>query len=393
MEVMSSPKSKLNWTNTLFFTILPIVAITGTALLAIYSTIPWQTWVLAGVYMVLTGLAITAGYHRLFSHKSYQAAWPVRLLFILFGAGAFQGSVLEWSADHRNHHRYTDTDKDPYSINKGFWHAHMGWLFHLDPDRDTASNVSDLREDKLVILQHKYYLIPAIFMGFVVPMGIAALWGDPLGGLIIAGALRMTLNHHFTFAINSVSHMFGNRTYSDEQSARDNWLTAFVTYGEGFHNFHHQFPLDYRNGIRAYHYDPTKWLIKALSWCRLTYDLKQVSSHRIIRYNIQTQERQLMSKLAQAPASQLSQLQQHINPILENIYQILKRMDILEKEYINALKQKYEQHHDSIKDSYHTHLKHYKAQFKIAQQNLKNYLRAWQEIVKDYSQLSLTRNS
>lgn len=385
MEAMHSPKKPLNWTNILFFTILPIVAIAGTILLCTFKPFCGPTWILAGAYMVLTGLAITAGYHRLLSHQSYQAAWPIRLILLLFSAGAFQGSALEWCSDHRNHHRYTDTDKDPYSIQQGFWHAHMGWLFRLDRNGYDFSNVADLQSDKLIALQDKYYLIIAIFMGFVLPMGIAALWGDPIGGLIIAGALRMTLNHHFTFAINSVAHTFGMRNYSDEQSARDNWLAALITYGEGYHNFHHQFPIDYRNGIRIYHFDPTKWLIKFLSWFNLTYDLKQVSSHRIIRYRIQMQEAQLMHKLAQA--IEPSQLQLLVKPILDNIYQILKRMDTLEKEYISILKQKIEKH-STAKNTYYEHLQNYKLQFKTAQQNLKDYLQAWKKVLRDYRQLN-----
>src|SRR5690348_9777270 len=109
---MHKPHAKLNWTNILFFSILPIVAIVGTVLLCLFKPVVWQTWLLTGIFTLFTGLAITAGYHRLLAHKSYQVVWPVRLLVLLIGAGAFQGSALEWCSDHRNHHRYTDTDKD-----------------------------------------------------------------------------------------------------------------------------------------------------------------------------------------------------------------------------------------------------------------------------------------
>ncbi len=389
MKTLPVSKKQLNWINIIFFSLLPVIALTGTVLLCTLKPICWATWILAGTYMTITGLSITAGYHRLFSHKSYQTVWPVRLVLLLFGAGAFQGSALEWCSDHRNHHRYTDTDSDPYSIKKGFWHAHIGWLFRLDTRAYDFANVEDLHADKLIAWQHKHYLKIAIFMGFLLPAGIATLWGDPLGGLIIAGALRMTLNHHFTFAINSIAHTFGKRTYSHEQSARDNWFTALVTYGEGFHNFHHQFPIDYRNGIRPYHFDPTKWLIKTLSWCQLASDLKSVSTHRIIRYRVQTEEFQLISRLTQAGANQLqvNPLQSMTKPILDNIYQALKRMDALEKEYLAVLKQKYDKHHPS-KNAYYIQLKSYKAQFKATQQNLKNYLQAWKKALKAYNQLN-----
>ena len=283
---MPPSKSPLNWTNIIFFSTTPIIAVVGVVLLCVFGIVHWPTWILAGGYLLGVGLTITAGYHRLFAHKSYRAAWPLRLILVLFGSAAFEGSVLEWCTDHRTHHRYTDTDKDPYNIKQGFWHAHMGWLFRLNPKTRDFSNVEDLQQDRLLRLQHKYYPIIAIFMGFVFPAVIAALWGDPLGGLIIAGVLRMTINQHCTFAVNSVCHYFGEHTYSDRLSARDNWLTAFITCGEGFHNFHHQFPIDYRNGVRAFHFDPSKWLIKLCSWIGLARELKRVSKSRILRYRL-----------------------------------------------------------------------------------------------------------
>lgn len=286
MKVNTSAKSSYNWINIIFFITLPMVAIIGTVFLCIYKKIPWQTWLLGVGLLVITGLAITAGYHRLFTHKTYQAAFPLRLIYLLLGAAAFEGSALEWCSDHRNHHRYTDTDKDPYSIKKGFWHAHIGWLFYLDAKKYNFSNVQDLIEDKAISLQHQYYLVISIFMGFVVPTALASIWGDPIGGLVVAGALRITVNHHTTFSINSICHYVGKITYSNKISARDNWLTSLFTYGEGFHNFHHQFPSDYRNGIRLYHYDPTKWLIKFLSYLRLARNLKQLSQERINHYDV-----------------------------------------------------------------------------------------------------------
>ena len=217
---------KINWTNVLFFILLPIIAITGTVLACLYAPISWRTWVLALVMLSLGSLSITAGYHRLFSHQTYRAAWPVQLLFVLFGSATFQGSVLEWASDHRNHHLYTDTEKDPYNIKQGFWHAHMGWLFTLDGDARDYSNVKDLSNNQLLKFQHRFYLPIAIMMGFVLPMALGALWGEAWGGLFIAGALRLFLGHQSTFCINSLCHMVGKSTYSDRISARDNWITA-----------------------------------------------------------------------------------------------------------------------------------------------------------------------
>jgi stearoyl-CoA desaturase (Delta-9 desaturase) len=383
---MYLPKLRLNLTNLIFFAALPVIAIVGTVLFCIFGLVHWPTWILAGSYMLLTGLAITAGYHRLFSHKTYRAVWPLRFILLLLGAATFEGSALEWCTDHRNHHRYTDTDKDPYNIKAGFWYAHIGWIFRLNPDARDFSNVEDLKKDPLVYLQDKYYVPIAIFMGFIFPMVIAILWGDPWGGLLIGGALRMCINHHFTFAINSVCHYFGKKTYSDRQSARDNWLTAFLTLGEGFHNFHHQFPLDYRNGIRFFHFDPTKWIIYCLSKVGLAKDLKYVGEHRIVHYRVQMQEQQLLEKLLQTQGSNEYQFKQMAEPVRNKINQILANMDVLEREYLQLKKQGFEKFYTKISE-YQAQVQACRQRFKIARRELKANLTKWSQMVKDCKQL------
>ncbi|MCP4475339.1 MAG: fatty acid desaturase [Gammaproteobacteria bacterium] len=278
----------LNKINILFFTLLPIISIVGTVLLCVFSTVTWPTWVLAGSLFAVGNLSITAGYHRLFSHKTYTARWPIRLLFVLIGSATFQGSVLEWSTDHRNHHRHTDTKEDPYNIKQGFWHAHMGWIFTIDESKRDFSNVADLQQSYMLNLQHRHYTAFSIIMGFVFPAAIASLWGAPLAGLIIAGGLRITLGHHSTFCINSLCHILGKSSYSKKTSARDNWLLALIPFGEGYHNYHHRFPLDYRNGVRFYQFDPGKWLVYGLSFLGLVSNLHRIPDHRIIQAHIET---------------------------------------------------------------------------------------------------------
>ena len=289
-------KRRINWLNTSFLFLTPVVGIGGMIWLGCLDMLHWQTFVLAAVFWFISGLAVTVGYHRMFSHRSFQAVWPVRLILVLLSSAVFEGSVLEWCTDHRNHHRYTDTLKDPYNIKQGFWHAHIGWLIFLDTKKRDFSNVAELQQDPIVRFQHRFFVPLAILMGFGLPVGIAMLWGDALGGLIIAGALRVFVNHHCTFFINSLCHMVGKRPYSTQQSARDSWFTALLTYGEGFHNFHHQFPLDYRNGVKFYHFDPSKWAIKLLAWCGLASGLQQVGDDRIVAYKQKTQQEEQMTK-------------------------------------------------------------------------------------------------
>jgi len=349
-------RQRINWTNTIFLLLTPIVGIGGLIFILTTGVLHWQTVLLSLFWLIASGLSITAGYHRLFAHRTYRANVLVRLFFILMGAAAFEGSVLEWSTDHRNHHRYTDTDRDPYDIKKGFWYAHIGWLFVLETELRDYSNVEDLSADPLIRFQHKYFSYIAIVVGFVFPTLLALLWGDPLGGLLIAGVFRTVLNQHFTFCINSVCHIFGKRTYSAEQSARDNWMTAFFTYGEGFHNFHHQFPIDYRNGIRAYHYDPSKWLIWGLSRVGLASDLKQVPLSRLMRYRLRKDEQTLSAVWVY--------VSEHLTPVRDQILRLLAQIEKIETS---------------------GKMKEYHAQLKAARMELKDSLLVWSRLTKRFA--------
>ncbi len=347
-----SKRKRLNKTNILFFALLTIISIVGTVLLLVFSTVTWPTWVLAGSMFVVCGISITAGYHRLFAHKTYTARWPVRLLFVLLGAAACEGSVLEWSTDHRNHHRYTDTKKDPYNIKQGFWHAHMGWIFTMDKNQRDFSNVADLQSSLMLRLQHRYYAVYSTIMGFILPGAIASLWGAPLAGVIIAGALRITLCHHSTFCINSLCHILGKTRYSTKTTARDNWLWSWLTFGEGYHNYHHQFPLDYRNGVRLYQFDPTKWLIRGLSYLGLTTNLRRIPYYRIIQARIETHKQLTAAK----PRQQL------LEQLQESILQIIVSIKEFENAYIES------------------NLKEYAIKLKVAKKELAVLFHEWQGV-------------
>ena len=369
------PKKSINWVTTLFLTINPIVAVVGTMILGYYHAIAWPTIVLGLVYGILTGLSITCGYHRLFSHRAYQAKQPIRMFFALFGAAAFEGSVLEWCTDHRNHHKYTDTDRDPYNAKRGFWYSHIGWLFTLNPKARDFGNVKELQADRFLRFQHRFYIAVSIVMGYVLPMLIAGLWGDMIGGLIIASALRITLNQHITFCVNSICHIFGKQTYSDHVTAVDNWFTALLTYGEGFHNFHHKFPLDYRNGIRAYHFDPSKWLIKGLSFVGLTSNLRTVSTKRIIENRLRMDEKRLSEKAKHA-SRHLSSLLPMLNRTKQTVLNSLGTLEELEKAYLN-LKSKKDEFIRDQKAIYRRKKQEIKQTIKQARRDLNRSLNVW----------------
>jgi stearoyl-CoA desaturase (delta-9 desaturase) len=286
---------RVDWPVTLFLLITPLVAMILVPIYFAVEEVHWPLLLFAVVFAAATNLSITAGYHRLFAHRSYEAHPLVRMLYLLLGASAWQGSALKWSADHRRHHGKVDTDHDPYSINKGFFYAHMGWLF-LKESTDPNPKAPDLEKDWMVRIQHDYYVPIAILMGFGLPTLIGSLMGCPFGGFMIAGALRISLTQQSTFFVNSLCHTLGRQTYSEKISARDSFIVAILTHGEGYHNFHHHFQSDYRNGIRWYQWDPTKWTIRALAFLGLAKKLRRISQQEILKARLHMEALKIQSK-------------------------------------------------------------------------------------------------
>jgi stearoyl-CoA desaturase (delta-9 desaturase) len=231
----------------------------------------------------------------LWAHCSYSATTPLRIWLALVGGGAVEGSVRWWARDHRAHHRYTDTDKDPYSVRKGLLYSHFGWMvMKQNPKRIGRTDISDLNEDPVVVWQHRNYLKVVLMMGLVIPMAVAGLgWGDWWGGFIYSGILRIFFVQQATFCVNSLAHWLGDQPFDDRNSPRDHVVTALVTLGEGYHNFHHEFPSDYRNAIEWHQYDPTKWSIWTWKQLGLAYDLKEFRSNEIEKGRVQQMQKKL----------------------------------------------------------------------------------------------------
>jgi stearoyl-CoA desaturase (delta-9 desaturase) len=289
---------RTQWVSILFLSISPVIGGLGLAYFLSTGTLSGATLILAGAIALVAGMATTAGYHRLFAHRSYEASLPIRIWLLIVGLLGLQGSALEWSIDHRAHHKFVDRDKDPYSIKKGFWFAHILWIFHTRPRDMRPSRNPDLWRDKFVFFQHRYFMPLAIFMNFALPTLIAGIfWGDALGGFLLAGFLRLVFTHHSTFLINSLCHFFGSQPYSDKHTARDNAVTALFTWGEGYHNFHHEFANDYRNGVRWFHFDPGKWAINLMAYLRLASGLKRVPDATIKQRRMQMQKGETLTKL------------------------------------------------------------------------------------------------
>ena len=285
-----------NWLNTLFlWGSLALAAIALPVHLAV-NGFRWSEWLVSLSMVFVIGTAISAGYHRLFSHRAYkaQAAW--RALMLFFGAASFENSALKWSSDHRIHHRHVDDlEKDPYAIGKGFGWAHWGWVMK-GPDIP-LQGVEDLKKDPMVVFQHEHiFLVGALAAS--IPLWIGLATGNFWGHLVVGLLVRIVLTHHTTFLINSAAHVFGSRPYTEENSARDNWLLAPLTYGEGYHNFHHMWQWDYRNGAKWWQYDSTKWILNALRPTGLVSDFRRVPAAVMRRAELAVEAQRLQAKLA-----------------------------------------------------------------------------------------------
>ncbi|KAH7043570.1 delta-9 desaturase [Linnemannia elongata] len=284
----------LDWKHVLGLGLTPLIAIYG----LLTTEIQTKTLIWSIIYYFATGLGITAGYHRLWAHRAYSAGPAMSFILALLGAGAVEGSIKWWSRGHRAHHRWTDTEKDPYSAHRGLFFSHVGWMLVKRPGWKIGhADIDDLNKSKLVVWQHNNYTALVILMGVVFPTAVAGLgWGDWRGGYFFAAILRLVFVHHATFCVNSLAHWLGEGPFDDRHSPRDHFITAFVTLGEGYHNFHHQFPQDYRNAIRFYQYDPTKWLIATCAFFGFASHLKTFPENEVRKGQLQMIEKRVMEK-------------------------------------------------------------------------------------------------
>ena len=339
MIATRTPAAPINWVTLAMF-----VATTAAAVVLV----PWygfahgyraSEWIWFAAFLSTNELAITCGYHRLFAHSTYEARPALRLVYLLLGAMALQNSALKWSADHRKHHRYIDDpDRDPYCARRGFWFSHIGWMLRDYPSGDQDLNtVRDLQRDPLVMWQQRHYLPIAIAMNVGVPLLIGWWSGDIVGMLLLVGVLRLVVSHHFTFFINSLAHMWGSQPYTEENTARDNFVLAFLTYGEGYHNFHHMFAHDDRNGVRLWQWDPSKWFIRAMQGLGLAYGLKRVPWFKIERAILDAQFRMTERQLARNPGrAQVEHLRRRVAEEYEAFCRIVSAWTDVREQLANA---------------------------------------------------------
>ena len=283
------------------------VVLIGTFIAAV-TVVPWYgivhgysgwAWLFFAVFLILNGIGIGSGYHRLWSHRTYEAHPALRAFLAVMGGMALQNSIIVWSARHRVHHRdVDDNDRDPYSIGRGFWFAHIGWMLRDYPSGDVDYGiVKDLQRDPVAAWQHRWYWTLVWVTNLALPLFLGWLTGDMLGMFLLVGVLRLVLSHHVTFFINSLAHIWGRQPYTDENSARDQHFLALITYGEGYHNYHHLFQNDYRCGIRWWHLDINKWFISTCALLGLVKNRKRAPAFKVLRARLSMEFKKAARKL------------------------------------------------------------------------------------------------
>jgi stearoyl-CoA desaturase (Delta-9 desaturase) len=317
---MSDHDTPPSLTTKVILQLLVWVPLIGTAY-AIYSLwgrfiTPLDLFILVIGY-VLCALGITIGYHRMLTHKGFEAPDWVRAFFLIFGSMSFQGPALNWAATHIQHHANSDDDEDPHSPVKSFWHAHVGWILD-DFKPDVQKFATPLLKDKLVVFISNTFLLWA-FLGLFIPFMIGYCVGGLKAGFyafLWGGLVRMFLNHHVTWAVNSVCHTYGGREFVTTDQSRNNFIIGLLAMGEGWHNNHHAFPRSANHGMHWWQIDPSAWVIAILERMGIIKSVVRISEERLAVRRIQHDHDEERNVL---PGVVLPPLSSALEPIIESV--------------------------------------------------------------------------
>ncbi|XP_017110446.1 acyl-CoA Delta12-desaturase [Drosophila elegans] len=283
MKKAEKRRLKLVWRNIIAFGYLHLAALYGAYLMV--TSAKWQTVILAYLLYVVSGLGITAGAHRLWAHRSYKAKWPLRVILVIFNTIAFQDAAYHWARDHRVHHKYSETDADPHNATRGFFFSHVGWLLcKKHPEvkaKGKGVDLSDLRADPILMFQKKYYMLLMPIACFIIPTVVPMyFWGESfMNAWFVATMFRWCFILNVTWLVNSAAHKFGGRPYDKFINPSENISVAILAFGEGWHNYHHVFPWDYKTAeFGKYSLNFTTAFIDFFAKIGWAYDLKTVST-------------------------------------------------------------------------------------------------------------------
>ena len=266
----------------------------------------WQVWgdflrwsdvIVFAIMYVFTGLGVTVGFHRLFTHRSFKTSKPVRGVFAVLGSAAIEGPVISWVADHRKHHTFSDQEGDPHSPHvghgggfrgalKGLFHAHMGWLFIHTQRGARKRYARDLLDDPVVSFVDRHFVVwvlGGLAVAFALGWAIGGSFYAALTGLLWGGAVRMLVVHHVTYSINSLCHFFGRQRFDTGDESRNLFWLAPFSFGESWHNNHHAFPTSAMHGMRGWEIDPSALVIRGLEKVGLVWDVVRIEPERQAR--------------------------------------------------------------------------------------------------------------
>ncbi len=280
---------------TVVAVVLPFAAFVFALWLLWGGAVTWRDLAILAVFYALVGFGVTIGFHRMLTHRSFEAKPWLRATLAVLGSMSVQGAVIHWVADHRRHHTFTDEEGDPHSphlhsgegwrgVITGLWHSHVGWLFD-DQHSSARRYAPDLRKDPLIRFIDRFFPLWVV-LGLVLPflVGFAVTGGSLAAGLtafLWAGLVRVFLLHHATWSVNSICHMYGRRPYETEDQSRDNWAVAIVALGEGWHHSHHAFPTSARHGLRRTQIDPSYAMIRLFEKLGLVWNVKRPKPEQI----------------------------------------------------------------------------------------------------------------
>ena len=271
---------------------LPFAATIAAIALLWNSAVGLGDLAILGVLYTMTALSITIGFHRLLTHRAFQAHRPTRYLFAVVGTMAVQGPVISWVADHRKHHAHTDEEGDPHSphghgdgvggVLRGLWHAHTGWLFSRHGEADWKKYAPDLYEDAGMRWINRHF-VALIALGLAIPAGLGLLIAGPAGaatGLLWGGFVRIFMLDHVTWSINSVCHFTGSRRFETDDESRNVFWLALPSFGEAWHHNHHAFPRSAHHGLRWYEVDLSSLIIRGMEKLGLAWDVVAIAPER-----------------------------------------------------------------------------------------------------------------
>jgi stearoyl-CoA desaturase (Delta-9 desaturase) len=274
---------------------IPFVLVHLGCIAAIWSGVTWSALALCAALYVLRMFAVVAGYHRYFSHRAFATSRAFQFVLAVLAQSSAQKSVLWWAAKHRHHHLHSDTEEDVHSPRrKGFVYSHVGWIFDRKHDQADLTKVADLTRWPELVWLKKFEQLPAVVLGIL--CFLAAGWS----GLVVGFLWSTVLLYHGTFCINSLAHVSGSKRYVTGDDSRNNWLLAIVTLGEGWHNNHHAYQSSVRQGFKWWEVDLAYYVLKAMSWAGLIWDLKTPPAH-VLR-----NEQKLGARIVNRAAEQLA---------------------------------------------------------------------------------------